>query len=261
MHLLILPSFYPEKHRPNTGLFFKNQAIAISNIVEKTGVVYVEQKSFKKIFSSFWQSIYQVSKNYESGVLTYRLSGLSFLNQYEFGIQIWMFASEYLFRKYIKDNGKPDIIHAHNMLNAGRLALRIKKKFNIPYIITEHASSFLLNTYNSRQIEICKGIVFNSKSVIAVSTALSSAISNRLGYFEIDIVPNIVDTGIFKPSLYKSKLGFTFICVGNLLKNKGQKILIEAFVLAFSNNKKVQLLLCGEGPDFDELQILIKRLN
>lgn len=262
MHVLILPSYYPEKHSPNNGLFFKSQAKAMLNSVDKLTVIYVEQKSLRHLFRHFKENLYQKSVGIEDGVLTYRIHGLSFLNQFEAGGNIWIYVMCKLIRDYIKDNGKPDVIHAHNVFNAGRVALLIKKQYGIPYIITEHSSSFLLSSdIDPHKRKIFKKVFFESKSIFAVSNALSEAMKKQVGIFPIQVVPNAVDTNLFRPPLVKTNDKFTFISVGHLMKNKGQMILLEAFRETFYLNEEVRLMICGDGADFIQLNDYIKRYN
>ncbi|WP_404566430.1 glycosyltransferase, partial [Neisseria gonorrhoeae] len=41
----------------------------------------------------------------------------------------------------IRENGLPDLIHAHCMNYAGILAQKISEKYGIPYVLTEHSST------------------------------------------------------------------------------------------------------------------------
>jgi len=261
MHVLVLPSFYPEKHRPNSGLFFFNQTKIVADYVDKIGVVYVEQKSIKKIFNSILSNLYQKEIKFESGVLTYRRKGLSILNQYNFGSKIWIYLTEKLIFDYIKDNGKPDIIHVHNLFNAGCVAYKIEKKFGIPFVITEHASSFLLETYTVKQLNICRSIVDKSLALISVSSALSISIKKQLGNRKINVVPNVFDTTLFKLRKKTPKDVYVFVCVGNLIPNKGQLFLIKSFALAFPVYNSIQLLIIGDGPDKEELENYVESNN
>ncbi|PHZ58385.1 hypothetical protein CRG86_010160 [Photobacterium leiognathi] len=49
------------------------------------------------------------------------------------------------FERYVEKHGFPDFIHAQSCAfsNAGYIASIIRRKYNIPYIITEHASVFI----------------------------------------------------------------------------------------------------------------------
>ena len=42
----------------------------------------------------------------------------------------------------VKENGFPEIVHVHVAMKAGLLALWLKSKFNIPFVVTEHWSGY-----------------------------------------------------------------------------------------------------------------------
>ena len=68
-----------------------------------------------------------------------------FINRYtpfEYLKAIHWKLSHKLFKKYITIEGLPDIIHSHNILYSGFCADQIFKKYNIPYLITEHSSDY-----------------------------------------------------------------------------------------------------------------------
>lgn len=57
-----------------------------------------------------------------------------------------------MFKEYVKQNGKPDLIHVHSAWQAGLLALQIHKKYDIPYITTEHSSAFQREMLSQKQL-------------------------------------------------------------------------------------------------------------
>ena len=81
-----------------------------------------------------------------------------------------------IFRKYINENGRPDVIHVHSFL-AGELALWIKQEFEIPYVITEHSSSFERKLLSESDLKLAYEVFENSHTNIAVSQSLSNAIN------------------------------------------------------------------------------------
>ena len=262
MHILILPSFYPELHRPLNGLFVKNQSRILINEVDKIGTVYVEQKSLRKLFVDIKSNIFHKSSRYDEGILTYRIHGLNMLNQYKLGTKLWIKLTENLVKDYIEVNGKPDLIHAHNVFNGGRAALHCLNKFKIPYVITEHASGFLLNEYSIKQLNTAKEVFRKSHRTIAVSNNLAKAIEFSCNISDVKVVPNVVDTEKFKLPLKDEKhILFTFISVGNLLENKGHHILIEAFKNFTQKFPNSQLIIFGEGPEHKNLLKLTDNLN
>ena len=259
MHVLILPSFYPEKSNPINGIFFKKQAEAMTGSIGKVGVVYVEQKSLRKLFSNFLLNRYQFSSIEKNGLIEYRLHGINLLNQYVPGALLWKMCMFSLVKKYIRDHGVPDVIHAHNTFNAGFVAFKIAKKYRIPYIITEHSSGYLMGEYSAKKLIGSNTIVRNAKHLLAVGQKLAGVL-NRIYNREAAVVPNIVDTTFFTPDFSKQKKEmFQFISVGNLLSNKGHAFLIEAFATAIKENDKIRLVICGDGPEKKQLESLIEK--
>jgi glycosyltransferase involved in cell wall biosynthesis len=262
MHILIIPSFYPEKNTPVNGLFFKNQSKVLVDKTDKVGTVYTEQKSLKKIFSNISDHLYQTTREVDGGILTYRTHGISLLNQFPIGAAIWIKVTLALVKKYIEENGKPDVIHAHNVFNAGRVARTCLSMYGIPYVVTEHDSGYLLNEYSSKALKIATEVFNNSACNIAVSKSLASAISTYCNLSFVKIIPNVVDISLFELDFSKREEEvFKFISVGNLLKNKGHEVLIRAFSVFQKDQSNVVLEIYGEGPEHENLDQLIKELN
>jgi glycosyltransferase involved in cell wall biosynthesis len=262
MHILFIPSYFPEQTSPFTGSIFENFTKNLISRDAKLGTVYVEQKSLKKILLNPKRNLYQITKNYEYGILTYRLHALNLFNQHKIGAEIWINLTKKLLDIYIEDNGKPDIIHAQNVFHGGRVALACSRKYKIPYIITEHASGFLLNEYSKENLRICRSVQLNSSYSIAVSTNLAKAIAYSCDVFEPIIVPNSVNTDFFNIKMGESKNNaFTFISVGNLLQNKGHHLLIQAFNQFSINNPNSLLYIFGSGPEYKRLLKLVFNLK
>src|SRR5205085_5785175 len=47
-----------------------------------------------------------------------------------------------LFARYLAQNGMPDLLHAHSCLNAGVLAALIKRRYGVPFMLTEHSTLY-----------------------------------------------------------------------------------------------------------------------
>ena len=63
-----------------------------------------------------------------------------------------------LFRRYIRDNGRPDLVHAHCCLNAGVLALAIKRRYDIPFVVTEHSTGFAQSRLRSWERDLVRRV-------------------------------------------------------------------------------------------------------
>lgn len=165
-----------------------------------------------------------------------------------------------LYEKAIEKYGKPDIIHSH-FVSRGHITAVVFKNTDIPLIHTEHFSGMNQENSNSYYQNIANNTYKYMDKVIAVSKPLTDRIKERFGV-EATIIPNIVDTSIFKYAPRdKSKDGFKFISVGNLIKRKGMDLLINSFHDAFKDNQNVKLYIYGDGPERKALSSLINKLN
>ncbi len=108
--------------------------------------------------------------------------GLSILRNYQwlipklpqYNIKYWIKKTYQLTEKYIKEKGKPDIIHVHFTMWGGYVAYLIKEKYEIPYIITEHHSIF------SNKSEYSKTISKNGRYKITYQVVSNFYFFNKL---------------------------------------------------------------------------------
>ncbi len=153
-----------------------------------------------------------------------------------------------------------DICHCHFIIPTGVLALRLKKKFGLPYIITSHGSDVL--GYNARfkllypfLVKIWKNILDNANKIISPSNFLKAEILKVYPQFDkekIEIIPNGFDTNKFKPQ-EKKKYIFSS---GRLLVNKGFQYLIKA---VSDEDIGYEVHIAGDGPMMSELKKLAEK--
>ena len=192
MKVLIIPSFYPDFLNKNIGVFFKEQVDYLNDFGLDLDVIYVEQKSLRKLnFSNIFNNHYQFKTILRKASKDYRLLGWKMPGY--LGSKLWILLMEILFKRYIKINGIPDLIHAHNIFNGGIVAFNLSKKYNIPYIITEHDSAFLNTDFSIKQKNIIKNIYSNSSKIISVSNSLKAQINKIVQNIEIEVIPNVVN--------------------------------------------------------------------
>ena len=58
-------------------------------------------------------------------------------------------AANKMFIQYCNAFGIPDIIHAHSVFHAGIASLHISRVNNIPFVITEHLTAYLMGYINN----------------------------------------------------------------------------------------------------------------
>lgn len=294
MHILILPSEeYIPKHNPIAGIFQHDQAKIIQQNNNQVGVISF---SFKHSFYSLFKALLGVKNKFVLDLnfstilcLLFKktISPISFTHQVLEGVNVircdgywgfkksnlplskyemWIKYGDSALIHYINKYGKPDVIHAHNMIYAGLLAVYLNKKYNIPIIVTEHSSQYAMSKIpNQLILKLSKA--FEAKfSLYAVSPKLVELLENKFKILanKVQWLPNVLDPCIenypFKEKVKSSK--FRFLNIGNLIPLKGQKELINAFAKAFKNKlDTVELAIAGDGELKKQLQEQIEALN
>jgi len=145
LHILILPSWYPNKLNPINGCFFREQAKALAKAGMRVSVISPSAVSMRNL--ELWRKLRKYPERYHDGeITTYQKV---FLNT--FPRMPYLQAKQFLliglkmFQQYVDENGKPNLIHAHAAIMGGMLALEISRCYGIPYVITEHSSGFARN--------------------------------------------------------------------------------------------------------------------
>ncbi len=159
-------------------------------------------------------------------------------------------------KELLKKN-KYAICHCHFIIPTGVLALRLKKKFGLPYVITSHGSDIL--GYNVRfqslypfLVGIWKNILNNADKIISPSYFLKKEILKIYPKFDkekIQVIPNGFNNNKFTPQ-EKKKYIFSS---GRLLVNKGFQYLIQAVL---DEDIGYEVHIAGAGPMMPKLKRL-----
>ncbi len=294
MHILIIPSEeYIPPHNPIAGIFQHDQAKILKEKGNKVGALSF---TFRYSFFSLVKASFGIKTKYTShlnffssvatllkksfspkcssltiekidGVNVVRCDGFwSFKNTSdENRYSLWIKYGKYAIDQYIEKFGKPDIMHAHNMIYAGLLASSLKNKYNIPIVITEHSSQYAMNEISTILTDKLKEAYKKEQNVFAVSPKLIKLLSSIFNIPSnlIKWLPNVLDpiieAKVFNPK--KPQQTVRFLNVANLIPLKGQEELIKAFAATFSETDNVELVIAGEGYLKEHLNELILQLN
>ncbi|EHU3348674.1 glycosyltransferase [Acinetobacter baumannii] len=261
MHILILPSWYPNFKGDINGSFFREQALALKENGNKVGVIYPQIRSLRDIKGIFIKP-YGCHVENDDGVLTLRWHSVNFFFKFpNLARKQWINCGLRLFKEYIKKNGKPDVIHVHSLLNSGYLAFEIYKKYNIPYVITEHSSAFARGLVPSSVFSSLSNVVAHSSKCIAVSKIFCRFLEQNFVGTVWNYIPNIVNNVFLKEKLYSNTGVFELINICFLNKNKKVDLIIRAFAKALMQQPNLKLKIGGDGPERINLENLVQELN
>jgi len=258
MHILIIPSWYTTSYNELSGIFFKEQAEALAKYNDKVGVIALQDVGIRNIIKQKKIDLYN-RYTIENDVHTYRLQYLDILKNEFLVNKFKMFYFKRIFKRYINEQGFPDIVHLHSSL-AGDFALYLKEKYHIPFIVTEHLSGFSRNTLSLISINRAKNVFKKSEYNIAVSQQFKKLLENKFNII-CDYIPNIVNINFFNIKNTLKKNTYNFINIAMLVKNKNQEMLIKSFYKSFKNNLNVHLTIVGDGNEYENLKKLVQKLN
>ena len=163
--------------------------------------------------------------------------------------------------KELLKNNKYDICHCHFIIPTGVLAMKLKKKFGLEYVITAHGSDVPgFNTDRFKFLHkftgsLLKKISKEAKNIISPSLYLKDLILNNISLFnkeKVIIIPNGIDVNKFIP---KEKEKYIFSS-GRLLARKGFQYLIQAV-----SDKDIgyEIHIAGDGPMMTELKKIAEK--
>lgn len=266
MHVLVIPSeryVTPLEH--TAGIFQRDQARALYRAGIKIGVIAPAPASIR--LWRFWGMLDHLVYH-NDGFPVYRASAKSLLPGRLPYFIAWLFCKEgeRLFKEYCNQHGWPDLIHAHNALYAGVLASRLKQRFGLPYILTEHSSAYQQGKIYRWQRKLVRKALGDSNYCLMVSRALGLTVEKMFPNCmqKWDILPNVLDPLFEHSSIVRcsgASTDFVFLSVGHLVKIKNYQGLLKAFAEAFRDDKRVRLRIGGTGPLRKDLERLAEELH
>ena len=140
MKVLWLCSWYPNKLDKFGGDFIERHAMALSSIIPIDVIHIVQNNTRLKNVKASTEVSCHSNIRFILKIIPYHITGFSFLNKIIFN---WRYIRHLknLLNQYIQENGKPDLVHVHVPVKMGAGALHLKKKYNIPFVATEHNSA------------------------------------------------------------------------------------------------------------------------
>lgn len=197
----------------------------------------------------------------ERGVPTIRMHGWN-VPRLRIGGELWVQIALRLLKLYIQKFGRPDLLHAHNVLWSGVAANRASRLLGIPYMITEHSCAYVRGLVRVQDENAVRETLSKAHSLIAVSESLRTAMSRYVAQEKILTIPNVVDTDFFTlPETERKDEPFRFLCVALLTAVKGIDQLLLAFADAFRQKSHVVLEIGGDGPERGRLEELATQLG
>lgn len=227
--------------------------------------------------SMFYKNLYDYQLRSGIDISVFVPVSLSKINDKDFGAYTTISKNHNKFDRYIfhlkqhkinkdlmerYDLKKYSIIHAHSLFTNGYAAMKIKKDFNIPYVVAVRNTDvniFLKKMIHLRRIGI--KILENADRIIFLSEPYRDEVLERYVpsskkaeiYDKTSVIPNGIDDfwfdniGIEKSKLEKSKI--KLLQIGEINKNKNIETTVKAIDFLIEKGYEVKLDAVGKVKD------------
>lgn len=250
MKILFISSWFPNKLEPTNGNFVQRhaEAAALLHDVEILHTIGDINQKEEFVFDD------KIINGIRTLIIYYKNSNNPALN---------FFRRMKAYKMGFVKMQKPDLVHASVLHNNMLFAVYLKKKYKIPFVVTEHWTALqeqnLSKTSNNIK-RIARYIAKNAGYILPVSYNLKDSLKQLGITTPMKVISNVVDTEVFtvKPKTEQSEV--KFLHVSSLIPRKRPKDIINAVHLLHQNGFQVSLEIGGDG-DTESLINLVKDLN
>ncbi len=252
-HIVGIPSWY-KSARGSGGGYFRDQALALQEAGYRVAMVAPDIYTPRdlrhgRVPPQFGRAV----RVEDDGIPTWRREMLVLMPRLPYRNAVAMaLCGSLLFAQYRAANGTPDLVQAHSILNGGIVALAIKRRYGVPFIVMEQSTGFAQGRLRWWERDLVRRVIAGARQCIAVSPALAGLLEAQYPGSSWDYLPNPLGEAFVADAaapMRRDAAGpFVFLSAARLSPEKGHALLIEAFAEAFGGDAGIRLQLAGEGP-------------
>lgn len=171
--------------------------------------------------------------------------------------------------KLIKQN-RYDVINSHFAIPSGLIGIILSKLFNIPSVVSLHGGDIYDPTkkyspYKHFYLRKIVSYVMNKSDEVVANS--NDTRKRAFEFYNVKREIEVINLGLIRPSfdrvtrknLELSDDDFLITSIGRLIKIKGLQYLLQA--MHKLENKRLKLLVMGDGPEKKTLKMLSKKLG
>lgn len=264
-HILWLASWWPDALEPVNGDFVQRHAECVALYMPLQVIHVAQAGSHISIPKAFVEQATLNNLEIAVHVFAFKPYGIAIIDKFRYQ---WIYFNYYkkIIQEYIAQKGKPQLIHVHVPMKAGLLALYLKYFYQIPYIVSEHASYYDENaTHNFFERSwffryFTKTIFQQAAAATNVSATIGKKIQQICSLKSITTIHNTVNTSLFYYQKNSAPPAvFRFIHVSSLKPQKNITGILQALVLLSKLQSNWQFVFVG--PVTPEIEKMATRLN
>ncbi|MCB9446967.1 MAG: glycosyltransferase [Flavobacteriales bacterium] len=256
MHILFIPSWFKTRQNPFYATFIDEQARMMQKKGFQVGVLFPMWNGRFSILNYFEGNKVHAYHTNDFPVLELTLrSKAPGYTQMNFNGMARSIVRAY--DRYCQQFGSPDLAHAHCVFMGGFGASVLLAKRQLSYVITEHASSMVLQYPRQHSYErfLIEKVYHDAATVIPVSTFLGAQLKNlyKLNPERVKVVPNVL-APMFElpPDPVPSVPPVRLIYVAEFSPNKNHLLLLRTF-RELLQRTPLHLTLIGKGPERERI--------
>jgi glycosyltransferase involved in cell wall biosynthesis len=254
--ILWLASWYPNERDPFSGDFIQRQAEAVAGL-HPVQVIYAGKTAASSTLPGKLHLENRI-ENLKEYIIYYD-SKRNIFSKW-FSLYLYFKKNLSVIEQMRINKDLPDLVHVQVAMKAGLIAMYLKWKYNIPYVLTEHWSGYYPQSRDSLfqksflERFLTKRILKNAVRLLPVSEALGKQINEYWAKVPFQKIPNTVNTRLFYPAVNKNPHTFRFIHISTLLYPKNVEGIILVFIKMLQKGVDVELTLVGPlNPSINNL--------
>lgn len=248
--VLWLASWYPSRVHPTNGDFVERHAKAVSRLQPVVVLLVEKDETLPK---GKTETVITEEPNLIVYKVYYAASRWKGLPERIFSLLKYRSLQRKWYAIIQHRFGTPLLVHVHVAMKAGLLAVYLKNKKGIPFVLTEHWTGYYResnpNIYTVGAVlrRLTKLVVRNASVVLPVSRQLGQKIAELSGPLISEAIPNAVDRSLFYYSPSSPEV-FRFIHPSYLNFQKNPEGMIEAAAALTKAGYSFELVLIGNAP-------------
>ena len=200
LRVLVIPSWFPSPDQPTAGIFIRQQADALAPHAD-TAVLYVREADVESRPRVIDEGAISVARA-QLGMppVSHTIPGRARAVATNLSNKLYRYPRTGLvaFARLQTAWGTPDIVHVQALWPAGLIARAIKRRYGIPYVVTEHSEEYL--AASERRLVRTPGVVplllrplaRGASRTIVVSRFLAVRLKELGLAMDAVVIPNVV---------------------------------------------------------------------
>ena len=252
-NVLFLASWYPGRVGAFDGDFIERHAQCIS-LYNRVFVVYIAKDP------AITDDKIAIEKEISGNLITYKAyypyskSKLGLGEKFNSTLRGFKLFNQ-VYKMIAEEYGSMDIVHLNVLMKAGLYALRLKKKYKLPFVLSENWTGYYKEREDGYLQQswwyqfISKMIYRNCDYPLPVTKDLGDKMNALMGEKDFKVIPNVVDTTLFYPTQETGKLKIRFIHASTLGYHKNIQGILNVTKKLYQQRKDFELYLLGPASE------------